>query len=166
MSFRMRSLSIALIFAGSGMPRGLLQPSPRPCWKKRGLFRRPQKWRQPRPRWLFPMICWNLPAIGASGSAIKIEFNQQSNTLEYKRLMAIALFPRAVIHTSATVILICKMIIRCRSQTVSAKLVPQTMNSADYSLVIAQGISANNPIDTSHFAGKAWLPISLPATDL
>lgn len=48
------------------------------------------------------------------------------------------------------------------SNSFGKKLVLQTMNSADYSLVIAQGISANNLIDTSHFAALR-LPISLRA---
>ena len=163
-----QKLSVALIFTGSGDASGIATTITQTLLEEKGIIQAAKE----KPQTATPVAIPNdilefSGYYGASGSAIKIEFNQQNNTLDYKR------FDGNAFVTAGSYPYIGNGYFDMQndykmsfSNSFGKKLVLQTMNNADYSIVIGQGISANNPIDTSHFAGKAWLPINLRAMDL
>lgn len=163
-----QKLSVALIFTGSGDASGIATTITQTLLEEKGIIQAAKE----KPQTATPVAISNdilefAGYYGASGSAIKIEFNQQNNTLDYKR------FDGNAFVTAGSYPYIGNGYFDMQndykmsfSNSFGKKLVLQTMNNADYSLVIGQAITANNPIDTSRFAGKAWLPISLRATDL
>ena len=161
-------LSIALIFAGSGDASGIASTITQTLLEEKGIVQAAAEMAPTATPVAIPNDLLEFAGYyGASGSAIKIEFNQQSNTLEYKRFDGNSFVPTGSYPYIGNGYFDMQNDYKMSfSNSFGKKLVLQTMNSADYSLVIAQGISANNPIDTSHFAGKTWLLISLPATDL
>lgn len=104
---------------------------------------------------------------GTSGSTIKIEFNLENNTLDYKN------FDGKSFVTAGSYPYLGDGYFDMQndyqisfSESFGKKLMLQSMNSGDYSLVIAEDIAANNPVNTSRFEGKAWIPVSLSAIDL
>lgn len=163
-----QKLSVALIFTGSGDASGIASTITQTLLEEKGIVQAAKEKQQTATPVAIPNDILEFTGYyGASGSAIKIEFNQQNNTLDYKR------FDGNAFVTAGSYPYIGNGYFDMQndykmsfSNSFGKKLVLQTMNNADYSLVIGQGITANNPIDTSHFAGKAWLPISLRATDL
>lgn len=161
-------LSVALIFTGGGDASGIATTITQTLLEEKGIIQAAEKTAQTATPVAIPNDILEFAGYyGASGSAIKIEFNQQNNTLEYKRFDGNAFVTAGSYPYLGNGYFDMQNDYKMSfSNSFGKKLVLQTMSSADYSIVIGQGIVANNPIDTSHFVGKAWLPISLRATDL
>jgi hypothetical protein len=104
---------------------------------------------------------------GSSGSTIKIEFNLENNTLDYqqfdgKSFVTAVSYP----HIGDGYFDMQNDYWLSFSESFGKKLMLQSLSNADYSIVIAEDITANNPVNTSRFEGKAWIPVSLSAIDL
>ncbi|UYO62545.1 beta-lactamase family protein [Acetobacterium wieringae] len=161
-------LSVALIFAGTGDASGIAETITQTLLEEKGVIPAPPPAEQTTTVAAIPGEILSFAGYyGASGSVIKIEFNQKNNTLEYKRFDGNGFTTAGSYSYSGEGYFDMQNGYRMSfSESFGKKLVLQSMNTADYSLVIGQGITANNPIDTSRFAGKAWIPKNLSAIDL
>ena len=163
-----QQLSIALIFAGSGDASGITQTITQTLLEEKGIVSAPAQANQSAtPAAAIPdEILGFAGYYGASGSVLKIEFNQQNNTLEYQRFNGNAFATAGSYPYRGDGTFDMQNGYRMSfSESFGKKLVLQSMNNAAYSLVIAADLPANNPVDTSRFAGKAWLPENLSVID-
>lgn len=164
------NISVALIFAGTGDASGIAETITQTLLEEKGIIPAPVAADQTATTAAVAIpneILGFAGYYGASGSAIKIEFNQQNNTLEYKRFDGNGFATAGSYPYMGDGFFDMQNGYRMSfSESFGKKLVLQSMNKADYSLVIAADIKANNPVDTSRFAGKAWIPVNLSAIDL
>lgn len=163
------NISVALIFAGAGDASGIGETITQTLLEEKAIITAPPAAAQTAQAVVaIPNEMLSFAGYyGASGSAIKIEFNQQSNTLEYKRFDGNGFTSAGSYPYSGDGYFDMQNGYRMSfSESFGKKLVLQSMNDADYSIVIGQDIKANNPVDTSRFAGKAWIPVNLSAIDL
>lgn len=104
---------------------------------------------------------------GANGSTIKVEFDRQSNTMNYKKFNGSEFVSTGTYAYMDDGYFYLPSGNRLSfSDSFGQKLILQTLPTADYSLVVGQGITSVNPVDTQNFANKWWIPINFSATDL
>nr|WP_320024377.1 serine hydrolase domain-containing protein [uncultured Acetobacterium sp.] len=105
---------------------------------------------------------------GASGSIIKVEFDKQSNTLNYKQFngsefVSTGSYP----YMDDGYFYLPSGNRMSFSESFDKKLMLQSLPTGNYAIVVGQQIGqATNPVDGSAFANKHWLPINFSATDL
>jgi CubicO group peptidase (beta-lactamase class C family) len=163
------NLSVALIFAGVADVTGVANSITQTLLEEKGII--PEKAAEdtktiaatPIPNEILDFAGY----YGTSGSIIKIEFDQQKNTLEYKRFDGKAFVTAGSYPYTGDGYFDMQNDHRMSlSESFGKKLVLQSLSNTDYSIVTAEDITANNPVDTSRFEGKAWIPVSLSAIDL
>lgn len=105
---------------------------------------------------------------GASGSIIKVEFDKQSNTMNYKQFNGTEFVSTGVYPYMDDGYFYLPSGNRMSfSESFDKKLMLQSMPTGNYAIVVGQQIGqVTNPVDGSAFANKHWLPINFSATDL
>ena len=104
---------------------------------------------------------------GANGSTIKVEFDRLSNTMNYKKFNGSEFVSTGTYAYMDDGYFYLPSGNRLSfSDSFGQKLILQTLPTADYSLVVGQGITSVNPVDSQNFANKWWIPINFSATDL
>jgi len=162
-------LSIALIFAGTSDVSGIAQKITQTLLEEKGIIQAQSVEvtkdisAPPIPNEVLGFAGY----YGTSGSTIKIEFNRENNTLDYKQFdgksfVTAGTYP----HIGGGYFDMEHDYRMSFAENFGKKLVLQSLSSGDYSVVYAEDIIANQPINTSRFDGKAWIPVSLSSTDL
>ncbi|MBU4438014.1 MAG: beta-lactamase family protein, partial [Firmicutes bacterium] len=105
---------------------------------------------------------------GASGSIIKVEFDKQSNTLNYKQFNGTEFVSTGVYPYMDDGYFYLPSGNRMSfSESFGKKLMLQSLPTGNYGIVVGQQIGqATNSVDGSAFTNKHWLPINFSATDL
>jgi CubicO group peptidase (beta-lactamase class C family) len=160
-------LSIALIFAGTANVAGIADKITQTLLEEKGIIpANDTAAKTIAPSAIPNDILGFAGYYGDSGSIIKIDFDQQANTLVYQLFDGQSFVPAATYpylgngyfdmqHDQWLSF----------SESFGKKLLLQSVANTTYKTVIGEDIKANNPIDTSLFEGKRWLPLSLSATD-
>ncbi|OXS25297.1 MAG: hypothetical protein BI182_16820 [Acetobacterium sp. MES1] len=160
-------LSIALIFAGTANVVGIADKITQALLEEKGIIPAAETTAKTITPTAIPNDILGFAGYyGASGSIIKIDFDQQTNALVYQQ------FDGQSFVTAATYPYLGDGYFDMDydqwlsfSEGFGKKLLLQSTAHTTYGTVIGEGIKANNPIDTSRFEGKSWLPVSLSATD-
>ncbi|MCG2729840.1 MAG: beta-lactamase family protein [Acetobacterium sp.] len=161
------NLSIALIFAGTANVAGIADKITQTLLEEKGIIPANETAAKTITPTAIPNDILGFAGYyGASGSVIKIDFDQQANTLVYQQ------FDGQSFVTAATYPYLGDGYFDMQndqwlsfSENFGKKLLLQSMAHTTYGTVIGEDIKANNPVDTSRFEGKRWLPLSLSATD-
>ena len=162
------NISIALIFAGTADVAGIAKTITQTLLEEKGIISAPvaDAAKTVSPTTIPNEILAFAGYYGTSGSTIKIDFDLPTNTLVYqqfdgKSFVTAASYPYLgdgyfdMQHDERMSF----------SESFGKKLILQSMAAADYATVVGEDLKANNPVDTSRFEGKAWLPVSLSAID-
>ncbi len=104
---------------------------------------------------------------GANGSTIKIEFNKEKGLLDYQEFNGTQFVSTGnYTYQDDGYFYLSSGNRMSFSNSFGKKLILQSLPTSDYSIVVAEAITATNPVDTQNFANKWWIPTNFKATDL
>lgn len=160
-------LSIALIFAGTANVTGIADKITQTLLEEKEIIAAADSVAKTLTATAIPNDLLGFAGYyGASGGIIKIDFDQQANTLIYQQ------FDGKSFVTAATYPYLGEGYFDLDydqwlsfSESFGKKLLLQSTAHTTYGTVIGEDIKANDPIDTSLFEGRRWLPVTLSAID-
>lgn len=104
---------------------------------------------------------------GTSGNIIKIEFDQEKGTVNYKRFNGTEFVSEASYPYMDSGYFEMPSGYRMSfSESFGKKLITQWLAKGDYGIVVGEALNLGSAVDTQNFAGKWWIPINFTAADL
>jgi len=164
-----QGLSVAVIFAGTADTAAVSNAITQALLEEKGALpgSETSAAAAPKPAAIPDQLGSFAGYYGANGSTIKVEFDRQNNTLDYKKFNGSEFVSAGTYPYMDDGYFYLPSGNRISfSSSFGQKLILQTLPTADYSLVVGQEITSVNPVDTQNFANKWWIPTNFSAIDL
>lgn len=161
-------ISVALIFAGSADTAAITNKITEALLEEKGIMQNSEtKLTTTAKTAQIPDQLMSFAGYyGTNGKIIKVEFNKENGILDYKEFNGTEFVSTGnYTYQDDGYFYLPSGNRMSFSNSFGKKLILQSLPTSDYSIVVAEAITATNPVDSQSFANKWWIPTNFKATD-